>query len=394
MLVQSSTTRAKNATATAVRRPRVKNGNSTDTVTKAGSDDYLKYFTKGNKVTALYDASVTPKIKQDEIFQQVRLALDAARSSIQLEMFGFGQKDIAEMLVTKKQDGLNVQVVLDPINPELAWENEKAEMVEILEKGGVDVHFYPVQSGDSEGGKKRFAQIDHVKMLVTDGTKAIIGGMNWGSHSPINHDVDIMVEGPIVDRMQNLFKKDFIKSGGRAEDLPAFVRNAENEGGSLVSLCTTSEDPKDRSIKATLHRAIGNATKSIEAELFVFTDYSLIDALKKAKTERNVDVKVVMNPFEIEGKKLNEPTAEKLRQVGIEVKWHVADPEKKDKLHAKLCIIDGEETILGSANWSGAGMTWNHEADVDIIDKTIAGQYQSMFKNDWKKAADTPTYID
>ncbi len=355
-------------------------------------DDKLKWFTKGNKVTPLYDAKVTPKIKEDEIFRQVKLGIDAARSSIQLEMFGFGQMDIAKALVAAQNErDVKVQVVLDPVNEELDWEQEKQECADYLIENGVDVKWYPVKKGGEEGGNK-FDQINHVKMLILDGDKAIIGGMNWGSHSPLNHDVDVMVEGPAVDRMEALFGKDYLKSGGRKTDLIPIEKTPEHpEGESYVSLCTTSDDPKDRSIKAALHRAIRDAETSIQVELFVLSDWSITKALCEA-AERDVKVQVLLNPFEIEGKKLNEIAAEKLEKAGVEVKWYPTDERTGRKLHAKLGIFDGKEVILGSANWSGAGMTYNREANVDVIDPKVARAFGTMFKDDWKVGLEEPVY--
>lgn len=354
-------------------------------------DDKLKWFTKGNKVTPLYDAKVTPKVKEDEIFRQVKLGIDAARSSIQLEMFGFGQMDIAKALVGAQKRGVNVQVVLDPVNKELDWEQEKKVCADYLKKNGVDVKWYPVQEGD-KAGKSKFDQINHVKMLILDGDRAIIGGMNWGSHSPLNHDVDVLVEGPIVDKMEALFGKDYLKSGGKKSDLIPIEKTPEHpEGESYVSLLTTSEDPKDRSVKAALHRAIQDAKKSIQVEMFVLSDWSISKALCEA-AERGVKVQVLMNPFEIEGKRLNEAASAKIEQAGGEVKWYPLDEKTGRKLHAKMGIFDGQEVILGSANWSGAGLTYNREADVDVIDPKVARAFGTMFKDDWKIGLAEPEY--
>lgn len=353
--------------------------------------DYLKYFTKGNKVTPLFDASVTPRNHDDEIFNQVKLAIQAARSCIQLEMFGLGQPEIVDMLVSKQKAGVTVQVVLDPVNPELDWEQEKAECAKTLKKGGVDVKWYPVQ--EPQKGHP-FAQINHVKMLLVDGDKAIIGGMNWGSHSPLNHDVDVMVEGPAVDRMEALFNRDYLTSGGKRKDLLPINKTPEHpDGESYVSLLTTSHDPQDRKVKAALHRAIREARESIECELFFFTDWSVCNALIDAK-KRGLDVKVLLNPSQIGGRKHNEANAQKLKDAGVEVKWFKPNARTGSKLHAKMGIFDGKEVILGSANWSGAGLNWNREADVDVIDPKVAGRYHRMFTADFKKGQARPTYTD
>lgn len=354
---------------------------------KPDMGENLKFFTAGNKVTPLADAAYTPKDKSDDIFHQVREGIKNAEKSIQLEMFGLGQKDIAEMLVERKKDGLEVQVVLDPVNEE--YEQEKQECIDILKKGGVEVLIYPTRQKDEEN---KYDQINHVKMLILDGEKAIIGGMNWGSHSPVNHDVDVMVEGPAVDRMENLFNKDYEKSGGK-NPIPVEKTPAHPEGTAFVSLATGSDDPKERQIKAALHRAIRDAKESIHCELFFLTDWSILKALCEAK-ERGVDVKVLLNPSQIGATKHNERAYDQLTKAGCEVKWFDPDEETGNKLHAKVGIFDGKEVILGSANWSGTGLTWNREANVDVVDDKVAAYYEKMFKADFKKGVDEPNYIE
>ena len=278
-------------------------------------------------------------------------------------------------------------MVLDPVND--AYEQEKQVCVDKLKEAGVEVHFYPIQE---PSGKNKFAQINHVKMMIVDGDEAIIGGMNWGSHSPVNHDVDVKIQGPIVDKMEYVFNKDYAVSGGK-NPLPVEKTAAHPEGKSLISLATGSHEPGERQIKAALHRAIRDSKESIQAELFFLTDWSIIGALKEA-CERGVKVELLLNPSEIEGRKFNEKACDDLRAAGATVKWFVPDAETGSKLHAKLGIFDGEEVILGSANWTGNGLTWNREANVNIVDENVAGYYQKMFKADFKEGAKQPTYLE
>ena len=355
-----------------------------------GSPDFLKYFTRGNKVEALFDKSVTPDEPQDEIFFNVKQGICNAKSSIQLEMFGFGQPILSDLLIAKARSGVKVQVVLDPVTPGDSYEKAKDSLSKEMVAGGVDVRWYPVQN-PAPGHK--FAQIDHVKMLLLDGQQAIIGGMNWDAHSPENHDVDVKVEGPAVNRMQWLFARDYVKSGGDKASLPPISPiQPRPDGDSLVSLATASEDTRDRSIRATLFRNIDNATQSIEAELFCITDPGLRQALIHAH-QRGVNVKLLVNPLEIRGNHVNERTVGALRKAGVEVRWYVPNLQTRSRLHAKMAVFDHDETVLGSANWSGNGLTWNHEADVDVIDPAIAAQYSYMFREDWLKGSDTPQYL-
>lgn len=345
-----------------------------------------KYFTRGNKVTPLFDAEAAPDTDH-EIFAQVEKALKSARSSIQIEMFNIDKASIVDLLVTEARKGVNVQVIMDP--PNEGWEEARKGAIETLRRGGVDVKIYPAAAPGSEA---RYGQLDHVKMLLVDGSKAIIGGMNWGEHSTVNHDYDVQIEGPAVEKMGWLFREDWITSGGRAGELP-HIADVPAKGGDMVNLVVSGLDENEKTIGKTVRRAIDNARSSIHAELFVLSDRPTVDALIAAK-KRGVDVKVILNPLEIKGNRINERAAAMLEKAGVEVRWFDCNPETRQKLHAKMAIFDNDQVIVGSANWSYAGFNTNREADVELLSRGTASAFDKVFAKDWKtRTTATPVYI-
>src|SRR5438067_1760 len=72
-----------------------------------------------------------------------------------------------------------------------------------LEQAGVRVLAFPVER----------TTIDHVKLLIVDGVRAIVGGINWGTHSPLNHDFDVLATGPVVANLERVFQQDLALAG-------------------------------------------------------------------------------------------------------------------------------------------------------------------------------------
>lgn len=347
-----------------------------------------RYFTHGNKVTPLVNEEAAPDADH-EIFAQVERAIKSAKSSVQVEMFNIDKKSVIDLLVSEARKGIQVQVIMDP--PNEGWEASRKAAIETLRKGGVDVQIYPAAEAGSPQAK--FGQLDHVKLLIVDGQKAIIGGMNWGEHSPVNHDYDVIVEGPAVEKMGWLFREDWIESGGKAAALP-HIPQVSAKGGDMVNLVISGLDEKERTIGKTIRRAIDNARKSIHAELFVLSDRPTIEALIAAK-ERGVDVKVILNPIEIKGNRINEKAAETLKAAGVDVKWFDCNPDTKQKLHAKMAVFDDDQVIVGSANWSYAGFNTNREADVEVLSRDTASAFDKIFRKNWKtRTTDKPVYLD
>jgi phosphatidylserine/phosphatidylglycerophosphate/cardiolipin synthase-like enzyme len=102
----------------------------------------------------------------------------------------------------------------------------------------------------------------------------------------------------------------------------------------------------------------------------------LIKELIHAK-KRGVKVEVILEVREGEDRttKRNRQTAKILSEGGVEVFF---DPLFKTT-HAKLMVIDGQFTLLGSANWTYFAMTNNNETSVLIRSKEVAKEWIDYF---------------
>jgi phosphatidylserine/phosphatidylglycerophosphate/cardiolipin synthase-like enzyme len=57
------------------------------------------------------------------------------------------------------------------------------------------------------------------------------------------------------------------------------------------------------------------------------------------------------------------------------------------RVHNKGIIVDGENVVVGSHNWSGDGTLRNRDASLIIYNSQIAQYYQSLFLGDWELLA-------
>jgi cardiolipin synthase len=348
--------------------------------------DVQRYFSSGNRVTPLFGAP-DPSSGQTDVFERTAERVAAATEAVQVEMFSLDHPRMVELLLAKAGQGVRVQVVVDPVNED--FEEPRKAAIERLRAGGVEVHEYPVKAR-KDGGN---GAIDHVKMLIVDGHTAIIGGMNWGAHSPMNHDVDVELEGPGVASLGWLFARDWERAGGATEALPHHDRPAA-EGDAHVNLVISGDDPREQTFAKTVLRAVRNARRSIHASLFCLTDYQVIDALVEAKA-RGVDVKIILDPLRIGKTAMNERACARLRAAGIEVRWFAQNAATLEKLHAKIGLFDDDQTLVGSANWSTSGFRVNREADVEILSTETNAAFERWFQHDWtERTSSDPVYLD
>jgi phosphatidylserine/phosphatidylglycerophosphate/cardiolipin synthase-like enzyme len=98
----------------------------------------------------------------------------------------------------------------------------------------------------------------------------------------------------------------------------------------------------------------------------------LIDAKK-----RGVKIEVILEVKEGEDRtaKRNRHAAKILSDAGVEV---IYDPLFKTT-HAKLMVVDGRITLLGSTNWTYYALTHNHETSVLIRSKEVAEAFMDYF---------------
>jgi len=288
-------------------------------------------------------------------FAAIGDALQRARRSIDLELYEFQRLDLAGLLLDAHDRGVVVTAIDDP-----SERSSRPTWAE-LEQGGVRVVAFPVER----------LTIDHVKLLIVDGERAIVGGINWGTHSPQNHDFDVLVTGPIVANLERVFRQDLALAGE-----PAVIPPSTSDR--VVQVLTTRPG---EGIRAAALAAIAAARRTIDIEMFVLSDRLVVEALAAA-AGRRVHLRVLLDPTQSQ----NAATMAQLQSAGAAVRFYLQAGD--ELLHAKLGIFDGATVLFGSCNWSRSGFTRNHELDLLVRDPTLAGVFLSRLEQDW--AGSTP----
>jgi cardiolipin synthase len=277
-----------------------------------------------------------------------------ARRSIDLELYEFQRRDLAALLLDARDRGVTVTTIRD------ASERSSRTTWAELEQGGIRVVTFPLER----------LTIDHVKLLIVDGARAIVGGINWGTHSSRNHDFDLLVVGPVVDNLERVFKQDLALAGEPAVIPPPSADR-------LVQVLTTH--PGD-GIRAAALAAIAGARHSIDIEMFVLSDRLVLEALVSA-ARRGVQLRVLLD----RGQPQNAAAMGQLQSAGAVVRYYLQAGD--ELLHAKLGIFDAGMVLFGSCNWSRSGFTRNHELDLLVFDSTLARTFLSRLEQDWAASA-------
>src|ERR1700737_5514131 len=254
-------------------------------------------------------------------FAAITEELSRARRSIDLELYEFQRLDLAALLLDARDRGVAVTAIRDPS------ERSSRTVWAQLEQGGVKVVAFPLEH----------MTIDHVKLLIVDGLRAIVGGINWGTHSPNNHDFDVLASGPVVDNLERVFKQDLALAGQ-----PAVIPSPAADR--TVQVLTTHPG---ETIRAAALTAIGAAHHSIDIEMFVLSDRLVLELVSAAR--RGVRLRVLLDSTQPQ----NAAALGQLRSAGAAVRFYRQSND--ELLHAKLGIFDAGTAPFGRWNWARSG---------------------------------------
>jgi len=315
-------------------------------------------------------------------------AIDAARSTVHLEAYLFlrgvaGGRFLAALTAAARR-GVKVRVVVDAIGSLLTPNRYFAE----LRAAGARVMWYqPIRWYTF----KRFNNRTHRELLVVDGRAGFIGGAGIADYwlpSPAKgrpwRDTTVEITGDLVAGLQTSFIENWLESSGEIlsgdDEFPRAP--ATGNAGPVVGFVVNSTPSAGRGTRARMLFQIflASARKSIHINSPYFVpDRSARAELARA-AKRGVSV-VVITPNALN----NHPIARlasrrrygELLAAGVQV--HEYQPTM---IHAKVLIIDGTWTVLGSTNFDNRSFGLNDEVNVAMRDETLTARMEADFAAD------------
>ena len=338
----------------------------------------------GNTTRLLIDGQQT--------FSAMFAAMRGAKTSINLEYYIFEDivsegEHLGDLLIAKRKQGVAVNVIYDSYGSSAT----PLEFFKRLRDNGVEIVDYNPLNPIT------FNFRDHRKILVVDGTKAIVGGINLsstyqssagsggaqGKSSQYWRDTDIEIDGPAVAQLQTLFMDHWSRQKGSRLDQSSYFPAIAPRGGEVVRIVGSTPNEETPRFYVTLLSAIRNAEKNVwlSAAYFVPTDQEEEDLI--AAGHRGVDVRLLL-PSDSDSKMalaVGRSHYGYLLEAGIKI-YEVQD----EVLHSKTASIDGVWTAIGSSNFDPRSVVFNDEVDAIVLGSATANDYEHMFQADLTRA--------
>jgi cardiolipin synthase A/B len=243
--------------------------------------------------------SVTLITEGDAFFMRIISSIDSAEKSINLETYIFSSDSlgwiIAEKLAVRAAAGVEVNVIYDSVGSIKA----SSQMFAMMRSSGVEViEYHPFVPWRRYWG---LSFRDHRKILVIDGTKAFIGGINIGREyagKKFNggnwRDTHIMIEGPAVADIQFFFMESWYRNGGAVMSSRLYFPELKKTGHKLLMILCTNSRKKVKPVHQSYISAIQNSRNSIYiTNAYFIPDARIYRSLVRA-AEHGVDVRLLL----------------------------------------------------------------------------------------------------
>jgi len=314
--------------------------------------------------------SVQLLINGEQYYPRVFEAMAQAREEILLETFiifddKVGQQ-LQQVLIDAARRGVRVEVAVDGYGTADLPESFIAAMTD----AGVSFHAFDPQPRLVGMRTNLFRRL-HRKIVVVDGARAFIGGINYSADhlgdfgAMAKQDYAVEVVGPVVAQVHAASKRLM----SPVLQPPSAVRPLTEPAGTC-SAVLVERDNKVRSTDIEAHylQAFRSARQRIVvANAYFFPGYRLMRELRNA-SRRGVQVQLILQgqPDMRWVRALSRLLYNYLLRDGVAIHEYCQRP-----LHGKVALVDDQWATVGSSNLDPLSLSFNLEANLFIRDRAF-----------------------
>ena len=323
-----------------------------------------------------------------QIFPSMLEAIGKAERSIDLLTFIYWTGNIgslfAEALAERARAGVRVRVLLDAMG---AWHLDTG-VPEIMSNAGCDVRWFrPLDKKDALNANNR----THRKVLIVDELVSFTGGVGiadeWDGDARDEtewRDTHFRIVGPATDGLRAAFLDNWAETGTDLIDYDIDQFPIQPRTGDLdVQVVLGVAEAGNSDVWNLFRLLIDCAEEELRIATAYFTpDDEILDRLCDA-ARRGVRVEIMV-PGPHADKRFVQVAGEKqydeLLECGVQI--HSFQPSM---LHAKICLIDGIITVVGSANLNKRSTEYDEEVVLVVFDEGFTGELGRHYDEDLER---------
>lgn len=326
----------------------------------------------------------------EAFFPRVFEAIASAKREVLIETFILFEDKVGlalhAVLLEAAARGVQIDITVDGFgSPDLS-----AEFIGALTRAGVRLHVFD-PSPRLWGWRTNAFRRLHRKIVVTDGVRAFVGGINYSADHLADYgpqakqDYSVEMQGPIVAVIHD-FARQALQAGQRnaQQSLGSHLRQRlSDRAHTLASHWRALPAPLGSAAAIFVTRDNGQHTNDIErhyrialraarqrvviANAYFFPGYRLLQAMRQA-ARRGVTVTLILQgePDMAIVKTAASMLYHHLLSAGVQIFEYTERP-----LHGKVALFDDELATVGSSNLDPLSLSLNLEANVIIKDRAF-----------------------
>jgi cardiolipin synthase A/B len=351
------------------------------------------------QLAALSGAPLQPHTHIEEIpygvnFYEAEIkAVQSAQKSVNWEAYIFQKGEIAQRIVDalteRARAGVEVNLVLDGVG---SLSTPKDFFRTLRLAGGHVSWYHKLRWYNWPRANNR----THRELIVIDGKLGFVGGAGvsdqwwhgvparhwWSTKDPAWRDTMFAVTGDAVRDLQGTFVENWLESSGQILGGDKYFSDSANSDGaySMVVDSSPSEGGSTRA-RVLFQSLIASAQKSIDITTpYFLPDDSLRHEIARAARERHVRVRILVPGKHSDHgmtRSSSRGTYGELLEAGAEIYEYTPA-----MIHAKLMVVDGQWSVMGSTNLDHRSFGLNDEVNVAALDPTLATRITADFEKD------------
>jgi cardiolipin synthase len=334
----------------------------------------------GNSVEILSDTNRTLGL--------IEQSIHAARASIHLEYYIWQPdrtgKKVRDLLIEKARQGVKIRFLFDGIGSILLGR----KFLRPMREAGIEVA--SALPGATLRERWSVNLRNHRKIVIVDGQVGFTGGMNIGDEYIGRNprlgywrDTHLRMTGPLVLQLQQVFAEDWYFATGQALTEHALYPVPDQSGDSIAQVVSGGPDGETEVFHSLFFAAINEANERVTlATSYFVPTQALVTALETA-AHRGVRVRLLVPGISdhqwmvVAGRGFYQS----LLEAGVEIYEYRRGP-----LHSKTVTIDGEWSLVGTANFDSRSLYLNFEVGVALVGARAALALEEQFADDLEHA--------
>lgn len=334
---------------------------------------------EGNDVRLLFSGG--------QILGTLRMLIEEAQVSVHFEIYAWADDATGRDLLGRLRDaqvrGVRVRGVVDHVG---SW-----DAVGMLEAAGLNIRFYhPI------GWRlpwHLWQRRNHRKLLITDGTRAVVGSANWSNEyndqipPKYYRDLGLELQGPVIEHLEADFRRSWMRVGGAMPTLQTVSKAPAAGSGwhhNVPIQVVSSLNGGGRALRRHLLLILRKLkTRAVIANAYFIPDPQFLRVLlRMARRGVKVDLIAPGNSDHRFVQAASRATFGRLLLAGVRIL------ERRERVfHAKVAVLDEDLVMLGSANLDSASFRHNLELNLMLHSKALAADLQVALDEDRAKSS-------